>query len=235
MSHARAPLPVAATSYALALLLGLALSPARLAHALERPTLAVPLASGPIQVDGVLDEPAWRSAGVATQFQLMIPREGQVPSESTEVYVLRDGVRVVFGFRCFAKRKPHSGLAARDGVLDGDHISVHLDTDGDGQRGYIFGVNPYGVQVDGILTGDADFKWDGVWDAAAHREEGVWTAEISVPFRIMRISANVCGKNASTRPNALSRLSIHSASGRPPRSTGFPLLFGCVSNVAIGL
>lgn len=160
------------------------------ARAAERPSLAVPLASGPIQVDGVLDEAAWSSAGVATHFELMIPREGQVPSESTEVYVLRDGVRVVFGLRCFAKRKPHSGLAARDQVLDGDHISVHLDTDGDGQRGYIFGVNPYGVQVDGILTADADFKWDGVWDASARRGDGEWTAEIAVPFRIMRISAN---------------------------------------------
>ncbi len=160
------------------------------ARAAERPSLAVPLATGPVKVDGVLDEPAWASAGVVSAFQLMVPREGQVPSESTEVRVLRDGVRVVFGIWCRSARKPHCGLAARDQVLDGDHISVHLDTDGDGQRAYIFGVNPYGVQVDGILTGDADFKWDGVWDGAAHRGDGEWTAEISVPFRIMRISAH---------------------------------------------
>jgi hypothetical protein len=160
------------------------------AHAADRPSLAVPHATGPIRVDGQLDEEAWSAAGVARHFELMIPREGQVPSESTEVRVLRDGGRVVFGFRCFARRKPHSGLAARDQVLDNDHISVHLDTDGDGQRGYIFGVNPYGVQVDGILTLDADFKWDGVWDAAARRGDGEWTAEIAVPFRILRISAN---------------------------------------------
>src|SRR5262249_31071454 len=55
---------------------------------------------------------------------------------------------------------------------------------------YIFGVNPYGVQLDGILTGDPDFKWDGVWDAAARRGDGEWSAEIAVPFRILRISAH---------------------------------------------
>jgi hypothetical protein len=159
------------------------------AVAAERGTLAVGVASGPIRVDGVLDEPDWRSAPVAASFLLMTPREGEAPDESTTVRVLRDGDRLVIGIWCQAKRKPHASLTARDGALDGDHIAVHVDTDGDGQRAYVFGVNPYGVQVDGILTGDPDFKWDGVWDSATHRGDGEWTAEIAVPFRILRISA----------------------------------------------
>jgi len=160
------------------------------APAAERPSLSVAVASGPIRVDGVLDEPEWASAPVASAFLLMSPREGELPAESTAVRVLRVGDQLVFGIWCQAKRTPHAGLVARDNVLDGDHIAVHLDTDGDGQRAYIFGVNPYGVQVDGILTGDPDFKWDGVWDAAAKRGDGFWTAEIAVPFRILRISAS---------------------------------------------
>src|SRR5262249_31284230 len=159
------------------------------ALAAERPSLAVGVASGPVRVDGVLDEPAWASAPVAGEFLLMSPREGEPPSESTAVRVLRAGDQLVFGIWCQAKRTPHAGLTARDNVLDGDHIAIHLDTDGDGQHAYIFGVNPYGVQVDGILTGDPDFKWDGVWDAAVKRGDGEWTAEIAVPFRILRISA----------------------------------------------
>jgi hypothetical protein len=159
--------------------------------AAERPSLAVFETAGPIRIDGVLDEPAWAQAPVAGEFLLMSPREGEAPEESTTVRVLRDGDRLVFGIWCQAKRKPHAGLTARDNVLDGDHISVHVDTDGDGQHAYIFGVNPYGVQVDGILgTGDPDFKWDGVWDSATRRSEGGWTAEVEVPFRILRISAH---------------------------------------------
>ncbi len=160
------------------------------AFAADRPSLAVTVAAEPLKVDGALDEPAWATASIASGFQLIAPREGQVPSESTTVRVLRDGDRVVFGIWCGASRKPHASLAARDQVLDGDHISLHLDTDGDGQRAYIFGVNPWGVQLDGILTIEPDFKWDGVWDASARRGEREWTAEISVPFRILRISAN---------------------------------------------
>ena len=159
------------------------------AMAASRPALDVPRAETVVRLDGVLDDAVWATAPVASEFQLMGPREGQAPDESTTVRVVRDGERLVFGIWCQAKRTPHAGLAPRDQVLDGDHISMHVDTDGDGARAYIFGVNPWGVQLDGILTTDADFKWDGVWDAAAHRGQGEWTAEIAVPFRIMRISA----------------------------------------------
>lgn len=160
------------------------------AHAADRPSLEVRTATSPVRVDGSLDESAWADALAAHEFLLMTPREGQAPDESTRVAVLRDEDRLVFGIWCQSKRKPHASLVPRDQVLDGDHISVHLDTDGDGQRAYIFGVNPWGVQLDGILTIDADFKWDGVWDADARRGAGEWTAEISVPFRILRISAS---------------------------------------------
>ena len=158
--------------------------------AAEHVSLAVGVATSPVRVDGVLDEPAWAEAPVASAFRLMSPREGEAPDESTTVRVLRDGDRLVFGIWCQARRKPHASLTARDNVLDGDHVAIHVDTDGDGQRAYIFGVNPYGVQADGILAGDPDFKWDGVWDSATHRGDGEWTAEIEVPFRILRISAH---------------------------------------------
>src|SRR5262249_18336665 len=146
------------------------------AAAAERPSLVVAPATSPVRVDGVLDERAWADAPVAGAFLLMTPREGEAPDESTTVRVGRDGDRLVIGLWCQAKRKPHASLTARDDVLDGDHIAVHVDTDGDGQRAYIFGVNPYGAQVDGILTGDPDFKWDGVWDSATRRGAGEWTA-----------------------------------------------------------
>jgi hypothetical protein len=171
-----------------ALLLSLGLPCVALAA--ERPSLAVLETTAPVRIDGVLDEPAWAEAPRADAFLLMTPREGEAPDESTSVRVLRDRDRLVFGIWCQTKRKPHAGLTARDNVLDGDHVSVHVDTDGDGQRAYIFGVNPYGVQVDGILTGDPDFKWDGVWDSGVRRGEREWTAELSVPFRILRISAH---------------------------------------------
>ena len=82
----------------------------------ERPSLVVSRATGPIRVDGVLDEAAWATAAEVSDFQLMSPREGQTPSEATTVRVLRDGDRLVFAIRCQARRAPHASLAPRDQI-----------------------------------------------------------------------------------------------------------------------
>jgi hypothetical protein len=106
------------------------------------------------------------------------------------VSVVRDGDRLVFGIWLPASRKPHAGLTPRDGVLDGDHISVHLDTDGDGQRAYIFGVNPGGCRWTASSPAIPTSSGTACGTADAQRGAGEWTAEIAVPFRILRISAN---------------------------------------------
>ena len=156
---------------------------------LARPAITATRIDDPIRIDGALDDPAWSNAKIISDFKLMIPREGEAPDESTAVRVLVEPERIVFGIWCSARRRLRASLTPRDQILDGDHISMHVDTRGDGQRAYIFGVNPYGVELDGILTQDPDFKWDAVWDAAAKREPDAWTAEIAVPFRAMRFPA----------------------------------------------
>ena len=54
-------------------------------------------------------------------------------------------------------------------------------------RAFMFGVNPYAVQIDGILDGgNVNLDWDGVWDAETSRDSTGWTAEIAVPLRTLR-------------------------------------------------
>ena len=169
----------------LILLLGLALAPA-VAHA-DRPSVAAVHTNAPLRIDGVLDEADWQRAEPISGFRVLYPRENEAPAESTIVRVLYEPNRIVFGIWCGAKRPPRASLTPRDDVFDGDQFAVHIDPNGDGQRAYIFGVNPVGVQFDGILTGtDADFKWDAVFEAQAKRDADAWTAEIAVPFRTMR-------------------------------------------------
>jgi Domain of unknown function (DUF5916) len=173
------------------LILALALIPAA-ALADERPTVPATRTDSDIRVDGILDEPAWAEATPITDFRLIYVREGQAPSESTEVRVLFDDDHVYFGIWC-GNRGPgaiRSNLAPRDEILDDDHVAVHLDTYRDMRRAYIFGVNADGVQVDGILDGDEpDFSWDAVWDAEAKRVIGGWVAEIAIPLRELRFPA----------------------------------------------
>ena len=171
------------------LALGVAVSCATTAHALERPRVAITRATGAIRVDGVLDEADWTRATPITGFRLIENREGEAPSESTEVRVLLDGTRLYFGCRCW-NRGPgaiRASLAPRDQILDLDQIGVALDTYRDRHRGFTFGVNPYGVQYDGIfIGGELDTQWDGVWDAEATRDSAGWTAELAIPLRTLR-------------------------------------------------
>lgn len=169
------------------LIAGLLLCGVAVVSAAERASVPATRISGPLQVDGSLDDPAWASAPAIDAFLLTGAREGQAPSESTYVKVLFDDTRIVFGIWCSVRRPMRASLTPRDQITDGDHVSIHLDTDGDGQRAYIFGVNPYSVQLDGILTGEPDFKWDGVWEVEAKRGDGAWTAELAVPYRAMRL------------------------------------------------
>jgi hypothetical protein len=159
----------------------------------ERPRVSASRVDGAIRVDGALDEPEWSSAQPISDFRLIFQREGAVPSESTSVRVLIDDQRLYFGIRCENRGpgKVRASLAPRDQILDGDHVSVHLDTYLDRRRAYIFGINPYGVELDGILDGsEPDFSWDAVWDGASRRDSTGWTTEIAIPLRAMRFDRN---------------------------------------------
>ena len=155
----------------------------------DRPHVRAARAAAGVRVDGALDEADWARAEPIADFRLINLREGQTPAESTEVRVLFDVTRIYFGIRCdnAGPGAVRASLAPHDDILDGDHISIHLDTYRDRRRAYIFGVNPYGVQLDGILDGgEPDFSWDGIWEAEARRGERGWTAEIAIPLRTLR-------------------------------------------------
>ena len=63
---------------------------------LER-TLTAVKTSGPIALDGSLDEPSWRDAPVARGFVQNEPREGQPATLDTEVRVLYDEEALYLG------------------------------------------------------------------------------------------------------------------------------------------
>ena len=167
----------------------LACAAARPVRALERVQVPATRATGAIRIDGRLDEPDWAAAAPLTAFRLIFVREGEAPTESTEARVLFDDRRIYFGIRCGAHGPGglRASLAPRDQILDDDFIAVHLDTYRDHHRAFMFGVNPYAVQIDGILDGgDVNLDWDGVWDAETSRDSTGWTAEIAVPLSTLR-------------------------------------------------
>ena len=62
-----------------------------------RPTLVAVRASGPITIDGVLDEVVWASVEPAQNFIQALPNTGALATERTEVRILYDDKALYIG------------------------------------------------------------------------------------------------------------------------------------------
>ncbi len=155
--------------------------------ALARPFEAgTPLVVGPSVAPGKWGTP------IATHFFKFAPTEEGAPSEETVLFFRQDGKALYFFFDC---KQSHSKLWApltkRDqamhaGISDG--VFVYIDPTGEGRYQYFFGVNPRGVQEDGIAQGTEDLSWDGVWQSKAKMRASGYTVEIRIPFSILRFA-----------------------------------------------
>jgi len=162
-------------------------APVALAQGISHPVLAAGELTGSIQIDGVLDEPAWAAAPAIDDLTMSEPILGGTPTGATRVKVLADRKVVVIGIVC---SDPDPGgivshTKARDASLAAeDHVTVVLDTFRDGRFGYVFAVNPGGARYDALVDptqGTEDPNWDGVWEAGTHQDASGWSVEIRIP------------------------------------------------------
>ncbi len=151
-----------------------------------RPALTANRPSSPVQLDGRMDEPAWRDANPAVELVQQSPNAGGATPYRTQVRVLIVDNNLYIGFQCTDPDPKaiavHSML--RDGTSEGDDtVSVVLDTYGDHRTGYLFRVNQAGARTDGLIAGpeQSNLDWDGIWDARTARTADGWTAEIVIP------------------------------------------------------
>jgi hypothetical protein len=147
--------------------------------------------TGSIKLDGVLDEPAWAAAPRIETLTMSEPTAGGTASATTTVRVLADDRALFIGIVCLDRAR--SGIVSftkqRDAVLNSeDHVTIVLDTFMDGRSGYVFEVNPSGARYDALInpgSADANSNWDGIWDAATHRDEHGWSVEIWIPVQTL--------------------------------------------------
>lgn len=157
-----------------------------------RPVVAASRATGPIHVDGRLDEPSWGSAEMVDRFTQVDPDEGQPVSERTEARVLYDDEALYIGVRLFDRQRPTMRLGRRDmDLMDSDWLGVVIDSYHDHRTAFSLDLNPAGVQRDAAKTmangqEQDDMSWDPVWEAQASVDEEGWTAEYRIPFSQLR-------------------------------------------------
>jgi hypothetical protein len=145
------------------------------------------------QLDGRLDEPAWKTTPVSASFTQSFPDPGATPRQRTEVRVLYDNNALYVGVRAFDAHPDSiaAPLARRDAIgIYSDWIYFAIDSYHDRRTAFGFAVNPRGVQKDEMISNDnsEDLNWDAVWQAATTIDSLGWVAEFRVPLSQLRFA-----------------------------------------------
>ncbi len=148
-------------------------------------------ATGPITVDGVLDEPAWQNAQIATNFQRVLPIDTGLAVAQTAVKVTYSPTTLYVGIVCYDPtpgKRPVESLRRDFSFLKNDNFIVFMDTFNDQTNGFAFGVSAAGAQWDGVQSngGTVNLDWDIKWRSAVKSYDDRWVAEFAIPFRSIR-------------------------------------------------
>jgi len=143
------------------------------------------------RIDGRLDDLVWSQAQPVTQFTQQVPRDGEAPTERTEIRIAYDNDALYIAARMFDADPSRiaAELGRRDNLGASDYLQVDLDSYHDHLTSFQFGVNPAGVKFDATAAnnnGRGDQGWDPVWDVATQRDSLGWTAEFRIPFSQLR-------------------------------------------------
>jgi hypothetical protein len=142
-------------------------------------------------IDGVLDDPCWKTGEWAGNFTQWFPKEKGIPSQKTELKILYDEENIYVAIRAYDKEPEKILLVAgrRDEQV-GDVVGVTFDSYHDHRTGFEFDVTAAGQKMDLILTNpmNADFNWNAVWYCKAGLEDSAWIAEMKIPLSQLRFS-----------------------------------------------
>ncbi len=164
----------------------------------------------PPVIDGRLDDEAWKSATLFSDFVQREPLEGSPGTERTEVRLMTDGEALYVAAWMYDRE---AGLIVpsekiRDVTLtNSDYFGFILDTYHDRQNGFLFGTTPSGIEHDAQVVregegggvfqagqnraqagsmGGMNLNWDAAWKVVTHMDSTGWFAEFRIPFSTIR-------------------------------------------------
>jgi len=141
-----------------------------------------------IKVDGILDEETWKSQHIATDFYQKTPYFAKEADPKTDVRYSYDDEYLYMAAICFQDHPVVIQSLKRDEFWDNDGIAMILDPLNTRTHAFLFGVTAAGAQWDAQFAPNSgtNSDWSNKWYAEAKVYDGYWTAEIAVPFKILR-------------------------------------------------
>jgi len=141
-------------------------------------------------IDGLLDEAIWKTAESANNFQQYFPSDSGLAKQKTDIKMVYDNTTLFIGITVQStgdewvipslKRDFRAGSS--------DNISLLFDTFNDGTNAFLFGMNPYGVRREALISGGGQdlngftTSWDVKWKGEAKLGDKAYTAELAIPL-----------------------------------------------------
>lgn len=161
----------------------------------QKKTLQTKSISENITIDGKIEEEAWKSAPIASDFIMFEPDNGKAIPENkkTEVKVLYDNDAIYVAALMYDNEptKIMKEISQRDNFGSSDLFGVFINGFNDGQQDFRFIVSASDGQADclGTDTTGEDYSWDAVWKSKAVITDFGWVVEMRIPYAALRFSS----------------------------------------------
>lgn len=157
----------------------------------KRAAQAVRTSTPPV-IDGKLDDAAWATAPVLTDFVDLTTDE--LAEDQTIARVLFDDEYLYVAYEVMQPKEDISANVFkydRIQIRFEDYVQIGLDTFHDGGQAYLFVVSPIGTRWDARegLFGRNE-SWDADWDAKTVITDDRWFAELRIPIGVMHLNRN---------------------------------------------
>jgi len=147
-----------------------------------------------IMPDGALDEPIWAMAKSAEEFWEYFPLDTIQARKQSQIKMLYDSKNIYIAIKAYSSGKNYATQSLkRDFRGSGsDSFSLVFDTFSDGTNAFLFGINPYGVRREALISNggtsrqDFNLSWDVKWRGDAQIYDGYFTAEMVIPLTSLK-------------------------------------------------
>lgn len=161
-------------------------------------SLAITRISEKIIIDGELNEEIWNKCEKAAAFCQNFPYDTSLAITCTEAMLAYDDNYLYVAAIC------HDSVPGKFVIQSlkrdfsypvSDAFVVTIDPFSDKQNGFSFGVNPYGVQREGLISNGGGqgvtTNWDNKWYSEVKRYQNKWTVEMAIPFKTLRFKSDI--------------------------------------------
>jgi len=142
--------------------------------------------SNDFEIDADMKRSVWENApAVSIEYQIE-PNDNVPAPVDTKVKVLYSEEYLYIGFICEDPNPENirANISDRDNSFSDDYVGAFIDPFNNNQHAYELFVNPLGIQMDGVRTGNKeDMNFDLLWQSKGKITNTGYKAVMKVPFK----------------------------------------------------